>query len=152
MTIEWINNKKLALYFDNIPMVGIRYILPSHTESEKRSIKKYPFILKRAVEIKLFDKMKNHSYGFTIPKDYCYDGASIPRLFWRIVGAPTDNKFLIAALIHDYLCENHHLIMNDRNFSTNVFNALLEVSDVNKFQRYLMKHSVNLYQKWFCKW
>ena len=150
--IKWYESNKLAIFFDDVPHVGIRYILPTHTEEEKKSIKKFPFICRKAVQVKLFDKIKSRSYGFTIPKGYCYDGASIPRAFWRLVGAPTDNKFLIAALVHDVLCENHQYIMNDRSFSTNVFNALLEVSEVNQVQRFFMKNSVACFQTLLCDW
>ena len=90
-------------------------------------------------------------FKFEIPKGYCYDGATIPRFFWRIIGSNTDNKFLIAALIHDVLCENHHYIDNDRYFSTQVFNALLEVSEVFPLKRFFMKHSVDIFQR-FCEW
>ena len=150
--INWSENAKVKIEFDDIPRVGVRYILPSHTKQEKASIKKYPFILRKAVNVNLYDKIKECGYGFKIPKDYCYDGASIPRAFWRLVGAPTDNKFLIAALIHDFLCEHHHLIMNDREFSTNVFDALLQESEVNGLQRFLMRNSVDFFQKYFCDW
>ena len=78
-------------------------------------------------------------------------GHLCPVFFWRIIGSNTDNKFLMAALIHDVLCENHHYVDNDKAFSTQVFNALLEVSDVNPLKRFFMKHSVNFYQT-FCKW
>lgn len=150
--IEWFNNDKLSIFFSETPHVCVRYVLPTATEQEKKSIKKYPFINKKAFDVKLFDKVKERSYGFTIPKGYCYDGASIPRIFWRLIGSNTDNEFLIPALIHDYLCEHHHLIMNDREFSTTIFNALLEVSEVGKFKRWLMRTSVNIFQKYFCDW
>ena len=149
--LEWYSNKYVTIYFDNIPRVGIRYILPSSTKETKKSIKKYPFINKKLLKVELIDKRKNKQYNFSIPKGYCFDGASVPRFFWRIIGANTDNKFLIAALIHDILCENHHYIDNDRSFSSQVFNALLEASDVTPIKRYCMKHSVNIYQR-FCKW
>lgn len=150
--IQWYKNKSVGVFFDDIPHVGIRYILPSNTQEEKKSIKKYPFINKKTLQVKLADYKKNKTYDFSIPKGYCYDGASIPRLFWRIIGSNTDNKFLIAALIHDVLCEHHEYIDYDREFSTIVFNALLEASDVNPVKRYLMKTSVNAFQKLFCKW
>lgn len=150
--MEWVNNEKVKVEFSNVPRIGIRYILPSHTDFEKQCIKKYPFVLRQSVEVNLYDKVKERGYGFKINKGYCYDGASIPRMFWRLIGAPTDNKFLIAALVHDYLCENHHLILNDREFSTEVFNALLEESEVNKFKRFLMKYSVDTFQRFFCDW
>ena len=149
--IEWYKSKNLSIFFNDVPYVSIRYVLPSDTEAEAKSKKKFPFINKRSLEVRIFDHKKERNYGFTIPKGYCFDGASIPRLFWRIIGAPTDNSFLIAAMVHDTLCENHYYIMNDRQLSTDVFNALLETSRVGKFKRYLMKHSVNLFQR-FCDW
>ena len=149
--IQWFDNDELSIEFSEIPHVCIRYILPSATEQEKKSIKNYPFINKRVLGVRLYDKEKENIYNFTIPKGYCYDGASIPKFFYRVIGANTDNKFLIAALVHDVLCENHNYVNNDRYFSSKVFNALLEVSDVNPFKRWLMKNSVDLFQR-FCDW
>lgn len=149
--LKWCSNKFVEVFFDDIPKVSIRYILPSMNKEEKKSIKKYPFINKKKLGVRLYDKNKNKIYQFDIPKGYCYDGATVPRFFWRIIGSNTDNKFLIAALIHDVLCENHNYIDNDRNFSTQVFNALLEASDVYPFKRFLMKNSVNFFQL-FCGW
>lgn len=117
------------------------------TEEERKSIERYPFINKKNLQVRLVDYKKDKTYNFEIPKGYCYDGASIPRLFWRIIGSNTDNRFLIPALIHDILCENHSFIDNDRKFSTEVFNALLEASEVNAFKRFLMKNSVDCFQK-----
>lgn len=150
--IEWYKDKDLAIFFSDTPHVCVRYILPTHTDEEKKSIKKFPFISKTELKVILFDKKKSKSYKFTIPKGYCYDGASIPRLFWRVVGSNTDNKFLIAALVHDVLCENHSYVNYDRAFSTNVFNALLKVSEVNPCSRFLMKNSVACFQTMFCGW
>lgn len=149
--LKWCSNKQVSVFFDDIPRVGIRYILPSNTIEMKKSIKKYPFINKRLLEVKLEDVKKKKTYDFNIPKYYCFDGASIPRFFWRVIGSNTDNKYLIAALVHDVLCENHHYIDNDRKFSTQVFNALLEVSEVMPLKRFLMKNSVDFYQM-FCDW
>ena len=149
--IEWYSNKYVSVFFEDYPRVGIRYITPSTSEKVKKSIKKYPFINKKLLKVKLIDNKTKKEYKFEIPKGYCYDGASVPRFFWRVIGANTDNKFLIAALIHDVLCENHGYIDNDRKFSSQVFNALLEASDVYPFKRFCMKHSVDFYQR-FCNW
>lgn len=149
--LEWYVNKYAGIYFDDIPRVAIRYILPSTTKEIKKSIKKYPFINKRLLKVKLNDIKKNKIYRFEIPKYYCFDGASVPRIFWRVIGSNTDNKFLIAALVHDVLCENHHYVDNDRKFSTQVFNALLEASEVIPIKRFCMKNSVDFYQR-FCGW
>lgn len=150
--MEWYSNKSVGVFFDDIPHVGIRYLLPSSSEEEKKSIKKYPFVNKKNLKVQLIDYQKNKSYIFTIPKGYCYDGASIPRLFWRVIGSNTDNRFLIPALIHDVLCEHHEYVDNDRRFSSNVFNALLESSEVYPLKRFFMKNSVDVFQKIFCRW
>ena len=148
---EWYSNKDVGVFFDDIPHVGIRYFVPNMSEEDKKLIEKYPFVNKTALKVRLTDYKKYKTYNFEIPKGYCYDGASIPKLFWRVIGSNTDNRFLVAALIHDVLCENHNYIDNDKNFSTEVFNALLEASRVNAFKRFWMKHSVNIFQT-FCGW
>lgn len=149
--LEWYSNKQAGIFFDDIPRIAIRYILPSTVEELKKSIRKYPFMNKKLLKVMLKDYKKSKTYNFEIPKYYCFDGASVPRFFWRVIGANTDNKFLVAALVHDVLCENHHYVDNDRKFSTRVFNALLEASEVNPLKRFCMKNSVDFYQR-FCKW
>ena len=52
-------------------------------------------------------------------------------------------------MVHDTLCENHHYIDGDRYLSTIVFERLLSVGGVGSFKRWLMKHSVDNFQK-FC--
>ena len=148
----WYSNEKTGIYFDKLPFVAVRYYIPSMTTEEKLSVEKYPFMCKNELEVCLKDLKKNKQYQFRIPKGYCYDGASVPRLFWRIIGSKTDNKFLIPALIHDVLCEHHEYINNDRSFSTNVFNALLEVSGIGCLKRFMMKNSVAFFQTICCKW
>lgn len=144
---EYYSNNRVGIFFSENPHISIRYYIPSMTEDERKSIEKYPFINKKNLQVRLVDYKKDKTYNFQIPKGYCYDGASIPRLFWRIIGSNTDNRFLIPALIHDILCENHSFIENGRKFSTEVFNALLEASEVNAFKRFLMKNSVDCFQR-----
>ena len=150
--IEWFKNDKLSIFFSDTPHVCVRYVVPSMTKLERQSVKRFPFVCKTNLDVKLFDHVKEHTYGFTIPKGYTYDGASIPRMFWRLIGSNTDNSFLIPALIHDVLCENHKYVNNDREFSSKVFDALLQVSDINKFKRFLMTNSVDIWQKLFADW
>lgn len=149
--IIWYDDKDLSIIFDRVPRVCVRYPLPSNTEEEIKHIKKYPFVNIKKLNVVLKDKKKNKNYKFEIGAYYYYDGATIPRVFWRVIGSNTDNSFLIGALIHDYMCENHSCVGDDRHFSTEVFNALLETSEVPAFKRYLMKHSVDFFQR-FCGW
>ena len=36
--IEWYSNKYVEIYFDDIPKVAIRYILPFQTKDKKKSV------------------------------------------------------------------------------------------------------------------
>ena len=150
--IHWYTNDKVAVFFDKIPQVGVRYSTPSMSKEEKKSVEKFPFICRQDLKVCIKDFRKNKEYNFTIPKGYCYDGASIPRFFWRVIGSKTDNRFLVPALVHDILCEYHGYINNDRGLSTEVFNALLEGSGINPFKRFCMKNSVACFQTLMCGW
>nr|DAH14849.1 MAG TPA: Protein of unknown function (DUF1353) [Caudoviricetes sp.] len=149
--IKWYGDEEIGIFFDILPKVGVRYFLPTMTKTERESVERYPFINKKELKVALLDRKKSKKYTFTIQKGYCWDGASIPRIFWRLIGSKTDNKFLIPSLIHDVLCENHSYVNNDRYFADKVFERLLRVSEVPAFNRWLMFHSVDNYQK-FCGW
>ena len=150
---KWTENDKVIVYFDDTPHVSIRYVVPSMTDAEIKAVKKYPFINKKKITVRLIDKVKDRSYQFDIPKGYCYDGMTIPRFAWSLIGVSKENNGgLIASMVHDYLTEHKELIMNDRALSTNVFNALLCLGHINPVRRFLMKNSVAMYQTLFCKW
>lgn len=149
--ISWYKGDYVGIEFSDTPHVCMRYATPSMTKEEKADIYKLPFINKKDLEVKLTDYENSKVYTFTIKKGYKWDGASIPRMFWRLIGAKTDSRFLIPSLIHDVLCENHDIVDNDRYFADKVFERLLYVSGVNSFNRWLMFHSVDNWQK-FCKW
>lgn len=149
--IEWYKDKDLIIEFDKIPHVCVRYALPSDTDAEVKSKKKYPFINKHTLNVHIIYKSKH--YYFTICKNYCYDGMTIPRCAWTLIGVSKEsNCGLVAALLHDYLTENKDIIENNRALSTNIFNALLKVGGINSFRRFIMKNSVACYQTLFCRW
>ena len=151
MNICWYEDDELSIYFDKTPELDVLFVQPWMSEDEIKSVNSKPFLCKSELKVQLIDKIEFESYIFTIQKDYRWDGASIPRFFWRLIGAKTDNRFLVPSLIHDVLCENHEYVENNRYFSTIVFERLLFVSRVHPFNRWLIKHSVDNYQK-FCGW
>lgn len=150
--ITWYSDDEIEIFLDKVPNVTMRYVTPFTTEEEKKEINKKPFINLTELKVIIQDKVEQENYEFCIEKDYCWNGASIPRLFWRITGSNTDNRFLIASMIHDKLCENKDFIDNNRALSTDVFNALLKVAKVNPVNRFFMKNSVAVFQTLFCKW
>ena len=149
--ITWYEGNYVGIQFSELPQTCMRIITPSMTKAEKSDIYKYPFINKKDLKVRLIDYDKEKTYDFIIAKDYKWDGATIPRIFWRLIGAKTDSRFMIPSLIHDVLCINHNYVDNDRYFADKVFERLLYVSGVPAFNRWLMFHSVDNFQK-FCGW
>ena len=78
---------------------------------------------------RFYDKEKENIYNFTIPKGYCYDGASVPKFFYRVIGANTDNKFLIAALIQIFLGD---VVESLIIFAVLILNSILGVVQTKK--------------------
>ncbi len=150
--IKWFEDDEVLIEFNKAPNVGIRYIMPYLTKKEEQDIKKLPFVNREDLEVHLTDFNEDDPYIFVIPSGFCYDGASIPKIFWRIIGSNTDNEFLIASLIHDVLCINHKYVKHDRAFSTKVFRALLIASGVSKVKACVMANAVDLFQKMFGGW
>ena len=149
--IDWACDSYCLVSFDKEPYIIVRTIKPEMSTFEKRSIAKYPFCCKKPLRVLIFDNKKFKQYDFQIKENYCYDGASIPRFFWRLIGSNTSAEFLIPSLIHDVLCENHGYINNDRELSSRVFRALLIASGVSEFKANVMYQAVNNFQR-FCKW
>ena len=147
--IQWYKDDELDIQFDSIPRPIIRYILPTHTDKEKQNIKKYPFMLLESLEVTI--SYRGITYKFTIPKKYKWDGATIPKLFWRVIGSKTDNTFLIASCIHDVLCEQKHYIDNNRLLSSKILKALLITGGTSEFKANIMFITVDNFQK-FCNW
>jgi hypothetical protein len=59
----------------------------------------------QVVQVFSYSDTEGHSLG--ADKGFVTDGASIPRVFWSIVGGPFDGKYVGAAVIHDVGCTNH---------------------------------------------
>ena len=149
--ITWYKDDEIGIYFDRTPDVSERFICPWDNEETIKNINKKPFINLQKLNVALEDLNKGVVYNFDIEKSYCWDGASIPRMFWRLVGSKEDNRYLIASLVHDVLCENHEYVENNRYFADKVFERLLYVAKVPAFSRWMMFHCVDNYQK-FCGW
>lgn len=150
--IVWYEDEELIIKFDREPKLKMRYVSPRMNEKEVQEINKKPFICEENFYVSIIDQVEQEIYKFLIPAGYTWDGATIPRIFWRMIGAKTDNRFLVPSLIHDVLCENHDYIDSDRYLSTIIFERLLYVSKVNPVSRWMMKHSVDNAQKIIGGW
>lgn len=149
--IEWVETKEISIFFDDIPHIKMRYILPSTPKGEIISIELYPFICTKTFKVAIFDKIKMKKYHFTISKGYCYDGCTIPRFLWSLIGlSKEDNKGLIASLLHDKITESSYLINKDRKLSTIIFRELCITGGMSIQKAYFISFFVDIYQKIFC--
>lgn len=85
-------------------------------------------------------------HAVQIPVGYRFDGASIPKIAWAIIGAPFDPQFCLAACMHDWYCEHSHEAgdYQARVIGDAVFFALLAKAKVPRWRRVLMYLAVRL--------
>ncbi len=65
-----------------------------------------------------FAYVDSHDVSWPVPSGVRVDGASIPSVFWSIIGAPYTGKYREASVIHDYYCatKSRHWKAVDRVF------------------------------------
>lgn len=76
---------------------------------------------------------------WVVPKGTVVDGASIPRFFWTIIGAPLSGKYLMASVIHDYFFEKK--IYNSESVHKVFYDAMI-TSGVNELKAKIMYFAV----------
>ncbi len=84
----------------------------------------------------------NNSIVLIIPKDFIFNGASIPRFMWRFIGHPYQSKFIIPSLVHDF-CYTRKC--TTKNFADKVFYHALLYYKVSKWRAWCMWKAVS----WF---
>lgn len=151
MTKEQIVNVK----FSEIPDVRVRVINSDDFKDIKKAKKKYPFELHNSIDVTVITT--KCSFGFTIYNGYVWNGADIPRLLWRSVGSRTDNEYLIASMIHDYLLEFKEYIYNEilersisikeyRRLTSLIFRHILKEQGTNTIKANIMSWAVQIFQ------
>lgn len=80
-------------------------------------------------------------YGVTVLEGFVTDGASIPRVLWRIVGHPFQGRVLAPALVHDALYQSESL---PRAQADAIFRDLLLANGVNKVKAWAMYWGVRM--------
>ena len=149
--IDWACDENVLIAFDREPVVQVRVIKPTMNKLERQSAKLFPFINKTPLQVMVYDHKKFKQYNFTIPKNYCWNGSDIPRIFWRIIGSKSEPQYLISSCLHDWVLENKQVIDYNRRLSTDIFRCCLLEAGVGKVKASIMAESVDLYQR-FCLW
>lgn len=85
-------------------------------------------------------------FGLEVPAGYEFDGASIPRALWSLIGSPFEPDYLKAACFHDWICE-HAVRYTHRTAGDEVFLQLLTDAGVPYWRRAVMFLGVRI-----CSW
>jgi hypothetical protein len=91
-----------------------------------------------------FQPLEGVTHLVRIPEGYVFDGASIPRIAWSIVGYPFEPDLIEAACVHDWYCE-HAQRYSDRTIGDTIFLKMLQEKGVSKTRRIAMYLAVRAY-------
>ncbi len=151
--------------FSTVPDVRIRVILKTDIKEVIENKKKYPFELNNSTDVKI--STTKRTFSFTIFSGYTWNGADIPRLFWRIIGSRCDNDFLIASMLHDYLLEFKYYMLEEvlkhqmsvkeyRRLTSLIFRHVIKEQGTNVVKANIMSWCVDVFQmlnkrSWKCQ-
>ena len=94
-------------------------------------------------------KVPQVHHWVVIPKGYEFDGASIPRLCWALIGSPFEPDLMLPACVHDWYCEHTAECYQSRVIGDGVFFYLLRQAKVPRWRRIIMYLGVRLNSFWF---
>ena len=78
-------------------------------------------------------------YTITVKEGLIFDGASIPKVFWTIIGSPFTGLYTKSATVHDALYMSEML---PRSICDDIFLDLMKQAGVGYFKRYTMYWAV----------
>ena len=143
------DKENIKIESDKKTDVAARVILPEMSDIEKADIRKKPFI--NNIDTTFTIIADEIEYKIYIPKNYTWDGATIPFGFRWILGGKGNPAFLVASCVHDKLCECKWLIDFDRELSSLIFKELLLACGCGKFKAQVMFLAVDNFQR-LCGW
>ena len=77
-----------------------------------------------------------------IRKGFVFDGGSIPRFFWRVIGHPLDHEFIRAVLLHDGLYGSELLPQDESDEHFRGF--MKDYDDIGLAKRNIMYYGVQI--------
>ena len=81
----------------------------------------------------------------TIPKDFIYDGASIPKILWSITTAPFTSSVDNAACVHDYIYSKECTLDIDRKAADTILYDILLENGIDKVRATLAFFVVRIF-------
>ena len=138
--IVYCDKDELLIQSSCVIKTGVRKRIPSDSEADIKSKKLYPYINKRDVVFNI--DYLGQQFTFTIPKKFCWNGTNC--MFLQHCPSLLD-----ASMVHDYLCNNHKAIGNDRQLSSIVFRELGIFSGMPKWFMNIAYIAVDKFQKYF---
>lgn len=149
--------KEQVLFIDIEPSpdVKIRVINDNDTIETKQAKIQYPFELFNTIKVSVVTNKRD--FSFNIYNGYTWNGADIPRFLWRLIGSRTDNDYLIASMIHDYLLQFKKFILNEvlqgsisiseyRRLTSLIFREKLKNQGTNVIKANIMAWCVDVFQ------
>lgn len=89
-----------------------------------------------------FQYIDRRSRRWSVPRGIAIDGASIPSVFWSLIGGPFEGRYRNASIVHDYYCDTRmrrwqdvHLVFYEAMLTSGVgeTKALVLYKAVEKF-------------------
>ena len=99
------------------------------------------FYLTYSDTIQVDGDFKAAKKNFIIPAGFIYDGSSIPRIFWSILGA-APGRFLEASCVHDYLYRTGCVPKETADI---IFRNYLELTQCSENRATIMYYAVMLF-------
>lgn len=148
-----MKEKLNKVIFNVVPQVRVRVIETNDKKADEK--KKFPFKLHNDVIVTV--DTDERRFSFKIKKGYIWNGADIPRCFWRLVGSRTDNAFLTASMVHDFMLENKKFILEDvlkntmtikeyRRLTSLIFRQILKDTGTGTIKANVMAWCVDVFQ------
>lgn len=138
--IIWCDKLELKITSNIEPRTTVRKPMPTDTIDEREDKKQKPYLNKKNIVFTV--DYLGTIYIIDIPKGYTWNGTNC-------LGLQYNPKLLTASMVHDFLCERHYVVANDRQLSSMIFRELGIASGVNKPFMYIAYHCVDNFQKIF---
>ena len=138
-----------------VPDIRIRVIEFGDADALIYNKIKFPFKLYNSITVCIITTKRN--FSFCIHNGFTWNGADIPRFLWRIIGSRTDNDFLIASMVHDFLLDYKYFMIEEilnrevtkqeyRRLTSLILRYILRKQGTNCLKANIMSYFTDIYQ------